>query len=744
MAIQTINIGSSANKGDGDPLRTAFKKINENFAELDTTNTIRDIKGSVFGDDSTLLVDGVNGKIVGPIESTSILPGNGLTDIGSTGNRFYNAWFTGQVETDSVLANVFYGPLTGNVTGNVTGDVSGTAGAVAFSGITGKPTTLAGYGITDGGGGSGGAAFTNIGIGADDSTIRTINEGESFLIKGGTAITTASDAEGNITVTGVAQDFTFASLTSKPSTISGYGITDALALGTSASTALAGNTALFDGDYGSLSNTPTLFDGVFASLTSKPSTISGYGITDAYTKTEVDNLTTTLDGDLTGSVFGDDSTLLVDGNNNKIVGVVDTTSIRTSEDKIALGYLAGQTDQYPTSVAIGSQAGNASQGLGAVALGYQSGQNTQGGNAIAIGEMAGQATQGGLGIAIGYTSGQTTQGTKAIAIGYQSGFTTQGTSAIAIGDTAGNIEQSIECIAIGKNAGAGASVTATYVSGGVSGDPITMVVDDTTGIIAGMRITGTGFTYTLLEQQQKVLSVDNATTITIDAIANNGTPSGTLTFKSAQEFYSIAIGSSAGLTSQNAGAVALGYQAGMTAQMGAVAVGSRAGEVTQGNGGVAVGVDSGRTNQGLHGIAIGKFAGGSNQSQKGIAIGYQTGQTSQGEYSIAIGERAGETNQHANTIILNASTSPLNSVQTDQFIVKPVRSSAGTTHLQYNSSTGEITHLDTITATIVATTATPPTANADAGDTGEIRYDDNYLYIKTASGWKRTALSGIV
>jgi len=230
------------------------------------------------------------------------------------------------------------------------------------------------------------------------------------------------------------------------------------------------------------------------------------------------------------------------------------------------------------------------------------------------------------------------------------------------------------------------------VSGGVSGDPITMVVDDTTGIIAGMRITGTGFTYTLLEQQQKVLSVDNATTITIDAIANNGTPSGTLTFKSAQEFYSIAIGSSAGLTSQNAGAVALGYHAGMTAQMGAVAVGSRAGEVTQGNGGVAVGVDAGRTNQGLHGIAIGKFAGNSNQSQKGIAIGYQTGETSQGEYSIAIGERAGETNQHANTIILNASSSPLNSVQTDQFIVKPIRSATMTTILGYDATSGEVMH----------------------------------------------------
>ena len=31
MAIQTINIGTSANKGDGDPLRVAFDKINKNL-----------------------------------------------------------------------------------------------------------------------------------------------------------------------------------------------------------------------------------------------------------------------------------------------------------------------------------------------------------------------------------------------------------------------------------------------------------------------------------------------------------------------------------------------------------------------------------------------------------------------------------------------------------------------------------------------------------------------------------------
>lgn len=34
MAKQTINLGTSLNSGDGDPLRTAFDKVNDNFNEL--------------------------------------------------------------------------------------------------------------------------------------------------------------------------------------------------------------------------------------------------------------------------------------------------------------------------------------------------------------------------------------------------------------------------------------------------------------------------------------------------------------------------------------------------------------------------------------------------------------------------------------------------------------------------------------------------------------------------------------
>lgn len=43
--------------------------------------------------------------------------------------------------------------------------------------------------------------ITSIQIGADDSTLRTINNGESFRIIGGSGITTSSNAEGDITVT---------------------------------------------------------------------------------------------------------------------------------------------------------------------------------------------------------------------------------------------------------------------------------------------------------------------------------------------------------------------------------------------------------------------------------------------------------------------------------------------------------------------------------------------------------------
>ena len=71
MPKKLINTGTSNDSGNGDSLRSAFTKINENFNELYTltgsssTASEVDIKGSVFADDSTLIVDGVNGILNG-------------------------------------------------------------------------------------------------------------------------------------------------------------------------------------------------------------------------------------------------------------------------------------------------------------------------------------------------------------------------------------------------------------------------------------------------------------------------------------------------------------------------------------------------------------------------------------------------------------------------------------------------------------------------------------------------------
>lgn len=96
---------------------------------------------------------------------------------------------------------------------------------------------------------------------------------------------------------------TFASLTNKPTTISGYGITDAY---TKTETDKKYQPV---GNYASEGHTHT-----FASLTSKPTTLSGYGITDAYTKTESDEkYATKTDSDTKYQPKGTYATLGTDG-----------------------------------------------------------------------------------------------------------------------------------------------------------------------------------------------------------------------------------------------------------------------------------------------------------------------------------------------------------------------------------------------------------------------------------------------
>ena len=142
--------------------------------------------------------------------------------------------------------------------------------------------------------------------------------------------------------------------------------------------------------------------------------------------------------DLKGSVFGDDSSILVDAVSNYIYGNVSATILRTAATEIALGGDAGSTSQSAYAVAVGYNAGNTSQGL----------------RAVAIGPDAGYSSQGDVGVAIGYAAGQATQGLGAVAIGNNAGNTGQGNYAIAIGVSAGNTSQPANTIILNASGSA--------------------------------------------------------------------------------------------------------------------------------------------------------------------------------------------------------------------------------------------------------------------------------------------------
>jgi hypothetical protein len=70
MAKQTVNLGSSANDGTGDPLRTAFDKINDNFDEVygaSATGTNIDLSGNQITTTNT------NGNLVLNANGTGIV-----------------------------------------------------------------------------------------------------------------------------------------------------------------------------------------------------------------------------------------------------------------------------------------------------------------------------------------------------------------------------------------------------------------------------------------------------------------------------------------------------------------------------------------------------------------------------------------------------------------------------------------------------------------------------------------------
>ena len=261
MAQKNINIGSSANKGDGDPIRTAFSKTQDNFTDLYTRIITVESQAGISNQGGATIQQSIIGDVMGQ-DSTVIV--NSATSTITAQNIVGNVKGSvvaddSTVLIDGVAGTISAGALTGSlpaIDGSaLTGITATTLGGQAashyldFANFTNTPTTLAGYGITDG-------------------------------LQLGTSATTA--LAGNTALFSGA----FADLTSKPTTLAGYGITDAATLNNMAPTGAVDFTGATSVDFTGATISGTSFltsvpAQSFASLTGKPTTLAGYGITDA-------------------------------------------------------------------------------------------------------------------------------------------------------------------------------------------------------------------------------------------------------------------------------------------------------------------------------------------------------------------------------------------------------------------------------------------------------------------------------
>jgi hypothetical protein len=210
MARQNINIGSSANDGTGDPLRTAFDKINDNFVELyGSDNDINTLDANLDVNNFAITTGVTNGNV-------TITPnGTGNINLGSI--TVNGSQISSNDSTQITLADNIQTTGTINVTGAATLATSLTlASGATVTGIldednlgTDSATQLAtqqsikAYVDSQ-------VTAQDLDFTADDSTTNSIDlDSEVMQFSGGTGITTS--ATGNTVTTAI--DSTVATLT---------------------------------------------------------------------------------------------------------------------------------------------------------------------------------------------------------------------------------------------------------------------------------------------------------------------------------------------------------------------------------------------------------------------------------------------------------------------------------------------------------------------------------------------------
>lgn len=174
---------------------------------------------------------------------------------------------------------------------------------------------------------------------------------------------------------------------------------------------------------------------------------------------------------LAGGVMTGDITNLRTDDAKIILG--NSAGASSGTDCIAIGNLAGASNQSDHAVAVGREAGGITQGIEAVAVGFYAGRTSQGNNAVALGHFAGETSQGASSVSIGNSAGNGAQGDNSVAVGRLAGLLNQGTESVAVGFEAGRDSQQVSSVAIGPGAGLDTQGTNAVAIGADAGKCLT-------------------------------------------------------------------------------------------------------------------------------------------------------------------------------------------------------------------------------------------------------------------------------
>lgn len=291
-AIDAANAAASAGQADWNATSGPSKILNKpTLAAVATSGNKADVGlGNV---DNTSDAN----KPVSTATQTA-LNGKEPTVAAGTVSQFYkgNKTWAALASADVTGALGFTPYNASNPNGYITASGNAaTATNIAWTGVTGKPTTIAGYGITDALSVTGtAAAATKL------ATARTIN-GVSFdgtanislPVNNGTSADViaalgytpynATNPNGYITGSGnaaTATNVAWTGITGKPTTLVGYGINGDIA---NYAPSLTGSGASGTWGINVTGNAATATNVAWGGITGKPTTLGGYGITDAYT-----------------------------------------------------------------------------------------------------------------------------------------------------------------------------------------------------------------------------------------------------------------------------------------------------------------------------------------------------------------------------------------------------------------------------------------------------------------------------